>query len=249
MPSPVLPECEPWSQPGGAHGVLVLHGFTGCPQSVRPLAEAFAAAGYTVELPLLPGHGTSVEDMLATTWADWSGAAEAAYEELAARCDKVAIAGLSMGGSLTAWLASRHPTVAGIVCVNPAVRIGDEMIAAIEQMADAGEETIPAIGNDIARPGVREVAYDATPLRPLLSLAEAAAELRPALGRITCPVLIMTSPEDHIVPAADSDELAGAVGGPVERVTLQRSYHVATLDHDRDLICAEAVAFVDRVTA
>ena len=75
--SEILPGAEPFSAAGGPHGVLVLHGFTGCPQSMRPLAEAFAAAGFTVELPRLPGHGTSLEDMLQTTWSDWSSHAEA----------------------------------------------------------------------------------------------------------------------------------------------------------------------------
>jgi len=68
-----------------------------------------ADAGFTVELPLLPGHGTSIEDMVTTRWADWSAAAERAYEELAARCSAVVVAGLSMGGTLTLWLAERHP--------------------------------------------------------------------------------------------------------------------------------------------
>src|SRR5436309_9351601 len=91
---PVLPGAEPFSAPGGPHGVLVLHGFTGCPQSMRGLAEAFAGAGFAVELPRLPGHGTSLDDMLGTGWSDWSGHAEATYSDLAARCDKVVVAGL-----------------------------------------------------------------------------------------------------------------------------------------------------------
>ena len=117
----VLAGAEPFSASGGPHGALVVHGFTGCPQSMRGLAQAFAAAGFATELPLLPGHGTSVDDMLATRWADWSGAAESAYDELAARCDRVVVAGLSMGGTITAWLATRHPEIAGLVLVNPAV--------------------------------------------------------------------------------------------------------------------------------
>lgn len=249
MSAPVIPECQPWSKEGGSRGALVLHGFTGCPQSLRPLAEAFGAEGYTVELPLLPGHGTAVEDMLATGWHDWSEAAESAYRALAARCDKVVVAGLSMGGSLTAWLASRHPEIAGIVCVNPAMRVNDDIAAAIRQMVEAGEETISAIGGDLADPEAHEVAYDAVPTRPLLSFAAGLDELRPALGQISCPVLVLTSPQDHVVPTADSDELASGVAGPVERITLERSYHVATLDYDRDLIGTAAVAFAARVTA
>ena len=71
----IIPGAEPWSAPGGPHGALVVHGFTGNPQSMRGLAEALHGAGYAVELPLLPGHGTSVDDMIGTGWADWSAAA------------------------------------------------------------------------------------------------------------------------------------------------------------------------------
>src|SRR3954449_6631554 len=116
-----MPGAEPFSAAGGPDAVLVVHGFTGNPQSMRPLAEAFAAAGFTVELPLLPGHGTAIEDMIPTGWADYSAAAEAAYQDLAGRCQKVVVAGLSMGGTLTVWLAAQHPEIAGIVLVNALV--------------------------------------------------------------------------------------------------------------------------------
>jgi carboxylesterase len=246
---PILAGCEPWSTNGGRHGVLVLHGFTSCPQSMRPLAEALATQGYTVDLPLLPGHGTSVDDMITTSWKDWSAAAESVYDNLAARCDKVVVAGLSMGGTLTAWLAGRHPEVAGIICVNPLVRVADSVVELVQQMLDGGEDRMPAIGNDIADPTFKETAYDLTPLAPLLSLASGAEELRGILPDVTCPVLLLTSPQDHVVPPADSDELAAAVMGRVERVTLERSFHVATLDHDRDLIVERSLEFVARVTA
>jgi carboxylesterase len=245
----IIPGCEPWSSPGGPHGALVLHGFTGNPQSMRGLAEAFAGAGLAVELPLLPGHGTSVDDMLTTGWSDWSAAAEAAYDQLAGRVDRVVVAGLSMGGSLTAWLASRHPDIAGIVCVNAAVTIPPEMVTGLEEMVDGGIDRIPAIGGDVADPAGQEKAYDATPLAPLLSLAEAADEFRGDLVKIACPVLIMTSPQDHVVEPSNSDVLAEGVSGPVERVTLERSFHVATLDYDKDIVNERAVEFALRVTA
>jgi carboxylesterase len=245
----IIAGCEPWSADGGPQGALVLHGFTGNPQSMRGLAEAFAGAAFAVELPLLPGHGTSVDDLLTTEWSDWSAAAEDAYQALAARVDKVVVAGLSMGGSLTAWLASRHPELAGIVCVNPALSVPDAMVTALKDMVAGGLDRIPAIGGDVADPEAREKAYDATPLAPLLSLAAAADELRGDLAKIECPVLIMTSTQDHVVEPHNSDLLAEAVTGPVERVTLERSYHVATLDYDRDLVSERAVQFARRVTA
>jgi carboxylesterase len=244
-----LPGCEPWSKQGGPHGALVLHGFTGCPQSVRPLAEAFAAEGFGVELPRLPGHGTTVEAMQRTGWEDWSAGADEAYQALAQRCDRVVVAGLSMGGALTAWLATRHPEIAGIVCVNPVMRIADSVTDLARQMLESGEETFAKIGGDIADPDVVEVSYEATPWQGIISLAEGVAALRPELGRIRCPVLIMTSAQDHTVPPADSDDLAAAVSGPIERIGLERSYHVATIDYDRGLVCSEATAFAHRVTS
>ncbi len=249
MPTDLMPGAEPWTADGGPAGVLVVHGFTGTPQSMRPLAEAFAAAGFTVSLPLLPGHGTRVEDMLPTRWADWSSAAEQAYEELAARCATVCIAGLSMGGTLTLWLASRHPEVRGIVLVNPlADGEAPGITATVAQLRALGEPLVPGIGSDIAKEGVVESAYPLTPVEPLLSLHGGLADLRPALARISCPVLLCTSPQDHVVEPVSSDLVAATVRGPVERVELPRSFHVATLDHDAGLIEERAVDFIRRVS-
>ncbi len=249
MTADLMPGAEPWSADGGSVGVLVVHGFTGNPQSMRPLAEAFAAAGCTVSLPLLPGHGTRVEDMLPTRWEDWSAAAEQAYADLAARCEAVCVAGLSMGGTLTLWLASRHPEVRGIVLVNPlADGTAPGISGLVAQLRDAGEPLLPGIGSDIALEGSVESAYPMTPVEPLLSLHGALADLQAALPGISCPVLLLTSPQDHVVEPVSSDLVAATVSGPVERVTLERSFHVATLDHDAELIEQRAVDFVRRVT-
>jgi carboxylesterase len=94
----IMPGCEPLSFAGSDRGVLVLHGFTGNPSSMRPSRSGPRRPVTRVELPRLPGHGTTVEDMMTTTWDDWSGAALGAYDELAERCERVAIVGLSMGG-------------------------------------------------------------------------------------------------------------------------------------------------------
>ncbi len=246
----VLADAHPFSAAGGDAGVLVLHGFTGHPGSVRPLAEALAAAGLTVELPRLPGHGTRMEDMVPTRWADWSGAAESAYVDLAGRCTSVVVAGLSMGGTLACWVTANHPEVAGLVCVNPLVQPPDpELAALLRSMLDAGETISPGIGSDIADPTSVETAYDGSPLAPVLSLFEATEEVSALLPKVACPVLLLTSPQDHVVAPVNSDHLAASVTGPVERVTLERSYHVATLDYDRDLIAERTLAFVQKVTA
>ena len=241
---------EPFSAAGGPHGALVLHGFTGNPSSMRGVAEALAAAGFAVELPLLPGHGTSVEDMLTTTFADWSATVEAAYLELAGRTDSVVVVGLSMGGTLAAWVTARNPGVAGLVAVNgmfepPAPAFLEMLRAALAQ----GSDRMPGLGSDIALPGVTEGAYPETPIAPLISLMEATTELHERLGHIRCPVLILTSTQDHVVPPSSSDVLAAGVAGPVERVVLERSYHVATLDFDRDVVETRTVEFARRVTS
>ena len=246
----IMPGAEPLSAAGSDVGVLVVHGFTGNPGTMRPLAEALAGAGFSVEMPRLPGHGTTIEDMMTTTWADWSGATEAAYTDLAGRCRAVVVAGLSMGGTLTAWLAARHPEVAGIVCINPAVAAREpEVKEMVTLMLGAGETVSPGIGSDIADPDAHESAYEGTPLSCALSLFEALDDLQPLLAAITCPVLLLTSPEDHVVEPASSDHLAASVSGPVERVSLDRSYHVATLDYDKELIAERTIAFVRKVTA
>jgi carboxylesterase len=241
---------EPFSAPGGPHGALVLHGFTGNPSSMRGVAEALAAAGFAVELPLLPGHGTSVEDMMTTDFTDWAARVEEAYLELAGRTASIVVAGLSMGATLGAWVTARNPGTAGFVAINgmfepPAPSFLDLLRASLEQ----GVDRLPAIGSDIAMPGVSEGAYEAAPIQPLISLMEATTELHGRLGQIHCPVLILTSREDHVVPPSSSDVLAAGVAGPVERVMLERSYHVATLDFDRDLVEKRTVEFAMRVSA
>jgi carboxylesterase len=252
MPEPeVLPGAEPFSSRAGTNGALVLHGFTGNPQSLRGLAEAFARAGFATELPRLPGHGTTPADMATTRWDDWAAAADAAYADLARRCHKVVVAGLSMGGTLTVWLAAKHPEIAGILTINAAVapmENPEEMRAGMAALLDAGTEFIPAVGNDVADPDATELAYDETPVAPLLSLFDAVDELQHRLADVRCPALIMTAPNDHIVPPASSDHLVASISGPVERITLERSFHVATLDYDKDVIEREAVAFAHRVT-
>lgn len=249
MTAPIIEGAEPWSAAGGDRGVLVVHGFTGNPHSMRPVAEALAAAGFTVELPLLPGHGTAVADMIPTGWPDWLGAAEDAYRDLAGRCEKVAVVGLSMGGAITAWLASEHPEIAGIACLNAVVTPPDGMRELIEGMVAGGDEVMAGIGSDIAKEGVVESAYPETPLRPLLTLFDAAAELEGRLDRITCPTLVVNSPQDHVVDPSNSDVLAASVSGPVERVTAPDSFHVVTLDNDGPAVVEAVTAFCAKVLA
>lgn len=252
----VLPGAEPWSHTapdptdGPAAGALVLHGFTGNPASMRTLAEAFAGAGYHVELPRLPGHGTTLEDMQTTGWADWTAEVEAAYQRLVTRAGKVVVAGLSMGGSLALWTALQHPDVAGLVGVNPATTPqGADVLAVLDDMIAAGTDVIPGIGSDIADPDSHEMAYDGAPVRSLKDfMASGLAPLASRYGELTMPLLLFTSRQDHVVEPSQSEYLAANYGGPVDHHWLERSYHVATQDFDRDVINVESVAFATTVT-
>ena len=244
----VMPGAEPFSAGGGPHGALVLHGFTGTPQSMRGLAAAFAGAGFAVELPLLPGHGTSVDDLATTTFADWSDAAERAYADLAGRCERVVVAGLSMGATLATWLATRHPEIAGLVVINGAFAPPEPNVReALEQLVAQGVERIPGLGNDVADPSQTELAYSEVPPAQLLSLLGELDTLRDALANVHCPALVITSDQDHVVEPVSSDVFAERVAGPVERMRLVRSFHVATLDYERADVEARAVEFAGRV--
>jgi len=250
MAAPILPGAEPASFGGGPDGVLVIHGFTGNPFSMRPLAQAIAAAGYTVELPLLPGHGRTLEDMMPTGWADWSGEVERVYRDLAGRCERVAVAGLSMGGSLGVWLAAHHTDIAALVTVNAAVEPGGgALVEMARTLLEEGTEVLPGIGSDIARPGAVEHSYDGVPVAALMSMAEAVDSLETLIPEVRCPALVFTSTQDHVVPPSAGEYLATHLGGPVERVTLERSYHVATLDYDGPEIERRTVEFLGKIFA
>jgi carboxylesterase len=255
-PAAVLPGAEAWSHhapdppDGRAAGALVLHGFTGNPSSMRGLAETFAAEGMHVELPRLPGHGTTLEDMIPTRWADWTAEVEAAYQRLAGRAGKVVVGGLSMGGSLTLWTGLQHPEVAGLICVNPATSpLAGEARGPIDELLAGGSEVAPGIGSDIADPEMSESAYEGAPLRPLVSLLDdGLADIAERYGELRMPLLLFTSRQDHVVEPSQSEYLAARYGGEVDHRWLEASYHVATLDFDRDVINVEAAAFARRVT-
>ena len=244
-PSPVLPGAEPFAVDAGRTGVLLLHGFTGCPQSLRPWAEHVAAAGYTVRLPLLPGHGTAVTDMALTRWSDWYALAAATFDELRSVCDEVFVAGLSMGATLALRIAEMRPAeVAGLVLVNASVTSQDRRLVLLPVLQHL-IPTLPGIASDIKRPGVTELAYDRVPLRALASLRTGWSEVRRDLDRIRCPVLHYRSRVDHVVEPR-SGELMRAGVADLHEVVLDDSYHVATLDNDAETIFTGSVEFLRR---
>jgi carboxylesterase len=248
MTTAIKPGCESYSAVGGPFGVLVLHGFTGSTATLRSLGERLAGAGFSVELPCLPGHGSNVEDLMATTWTDWSNAALAAYDELAKRCEHVALVGLSMGGALSVLVAESHPEVVACVLVNPVVKPPPhEIIDGLNQLLVAGVETIESIGSDVKKEGVDTLSNDATPLACAKTLFEGLVGVQANLANITMPVLLFSSREDHVVTSDNGDELEAMAVGPLERVWLDDSYHVATMDNDQEFLEHTTLSFLKRV--
>jgi carboxylesterase len=238
----VLAGAEAYRFDGGPIGVLLQHGFTGCPASMRPMGEWMASQGLSVIAPRLPGHGTTWEDLEGTTWRDWEREAESALSDLAGRCRTVVAVGLSMGGALVLHLGAKHPgRLQGVVTINALLRRPDFMLAPLARLFT---RTTKGVGNDCKKPGTDEIPYDRVPLR---SVSEVRKLLRTAdaeLPSMSLPLLVFSSLEDHTVKPANSRRIMARAGSTKkEFVSLPNSYHVASLDYDAEAIFQRTLAF------
>ena len=226
-------------------GVAVCHGFTGSPVSMQGWSESLAEAGFAVNMPLLAGHGTSWQDLAKTPWEDWYRDFEAAYLELAARCDTVYVAGMSMGGALSLRVAALHP-VAGVAVVNPGLTFGDPK-AKYAGLLKYVLKSVPAIGNDMKLQGVSEGAYTRTPVAAVHQLSQLFSNTIELLPRVMAPTLVFRSTVDHVVPDSSIEVLKERIGSSELRIVpLENSYHVATMDNDAPLIFSQSADFFRR---
>ncbi|MFT4295111.1 MAG: alpha/beta fold hydrolase [Micropruina sp.] len=243
----IMPGAEPISADGSEVGVVLCHGYPSTPQSMRGWAEHLIAAGYSVRVPLLPGMGTHWRDLNATTWQDWYGELEVAYQQLADRCSTVFACGLSMGGLLSTKLAQEKPDLAGLVLVNPIFAHTNPALKVLPVL----RHLIPSLGGiagDIKKPGVVELAYDRNPLQAMYSQTRLWRIVVEDLPQLRLPVLLFTSREDHVIPPISWQTFLNRVGSSdVTQVMLEDSYHVATMDNDAELIFTESVEFIERV--
>jgi carboxylesterase len=243
------PSTGPFSADGGPVGVLILHGFTGSPQTIRDWASYLAAAGLTVRAPLLAGHGGSWQELAKTGWTDWYADAERAFAELAGRCSQVFVAGISMGGCLALRLAeTRRQLVSGVVVVNPSLA-ADTPLIALAPVLKYAVRSLKSIGGDIKKPGVTERAVKRTPVASVATLPALWRITAASLASVTQPLLVFRSTEDHVVGPASMKTLMTALPGAEVR-PLANSYHVATLDNDAPEIFDGTLAFIrDHVRA
>jgi carboxylesterase len=234
----------------------MIHGFTGSPISLRPLAEQLAADGFSIELPRLPGHGTSWRDMMPTRYEDWRAHILAAAQTLAARCQRLLLFGLSMGGTLALDIASGGGVqAAGVITVNAQILDRQGLLVKLGPYLEKVLPVVPArlaglTPDDIAKPGVSERAYRWVPSAAGNSLVRALPQVRARLPQMPCPVLVIYSEQDHSVSPENSRALLRSLrGSEVTELKLERSYHLATLDHDQALIRERVLGFADRMTS
>jgi carboxylesterase len=246
---PLMPGAEPFQHEGGRTGALLVHGFTGTPQSMRAWAQHLAGAGLTVALPRLPGHGTTVAEANLTHWEDWYAEIERQLFHLRERCDDVFVMGLSMGGTLSIRLAEQQgDAIAGLVLVNPSLltKRPDRFLLPVLRWV---KPTWRGIASDIKKEGSVELAYDRIPVKAAYQLSRLWLTTRLDLDKVTQPLLVLRSTEDHVVEPDSARMLLDKVSSTdVREVLLEDSYHVATLDNDAPLVFAESLEFVRRLT-
>lgn len=226
-------------------GVAVCHGFTGSTLSMQGWSDHLANEGFAVNMPLLAGHGTTWQELSKTPWEHWYRDFEASYLELAARCESVFVAGMSMGGALALRVAALHP-VAGVAVVNPGLTFSDPR-AKYSGLLKWLLKSVPAIGDDIKLPGITEGAYTRTPVAAVHELSQLFADTVSLLPKVTAPTLVFRSSVDHVVPDSSISVLEeNLTNADLQLVPLENSYHVATMDNDAPLIFSQSADFFRR---
>ncbi len=230
-------------------GVVCLHGLGGTPHSVLPVTAAVHAAGYDTVAPMLPGHGTTPEDLVSCAWNDWLGAAAAVVDELSARTNGVVLIGQSMGATLALQLASGRPEIRGVAAINPVVLPPDpDATQHVEDLIARGHTMQRAGEPDLRDPESRDSAYPELALRALLELGVGATLVHGLLSSLRVPLFVVSSDHDEVVDPGNADAVASRVSGPVTRLRLPNSGHVAALDLDRELLCRELLTWLANLT-
>lgn len=241
---PVLPGASSFYYPNGSSAVLLCHGFSGTPQSVKDVALGLYNNGYSVYAPLLSGHGTHYTDLEHVTAASWKQDVQEAYEWLASRHEHVFIMGQSMGGTLASYLASFIEGASGMILINAAMTVPGLSAMAEASTASYVEEGEPDI-HDVSQ---QEIAYRRLPVHAIQELISLTDEIKPRLSSITLPALLFKSAVDHVVPPENTTHIYWAIRSRDKTcITLHQSYHVASMDYDKQLIIDQTVSFIDRV--
>ncbi|MEY3434206.1 MAG: hypothetical protein RL057_586 [Actinomycetota bacterium] len=246
----VIPNSEEIHLPGGGVAILMIHGFTGSPVSVRPWAESLHQSGFTVYVPKLPGHGSNWQDMNQTRWQHWYAEVDEALDKLVAKHDRVFVAGFSMGGALALKLAARRGReMEGMMLVNPAIH-DDRALLKLVPILKYFIPSVGGHGTDVAAPNPPKHSYGRTPLHALHSLQKLWREVRRELHLVDVPLMVGYSINDHVVDPKNSETVIDNVSSvDIREVIFERSYHNVALDYDLDLLVEESLNFMKDVLA
>ncbi|MBT2588079.1 carboxylesterase [Arthrobacter sp. ISL-95] len=229
--------------PNASIGVAICHGFTGSPLTVLPWAEYLAKQGFAVSAPLLPGHGTSWQDLASTRWQDWYRTFEQSYLELAGKTRTCFVAGLSMGGAVALRVASRHE-VPGLVLVNPGLSFYDRRVRYVGALKYVMRTTTPIVEDNPAPATTETGDYSKTSLQSVHELKKLFRAATRGLPHVDAPALVFKSSVDEVVPPSSLATIGKYIDSSrLKVVTLPHSAHVATLDVDAPTIFEESASF------
>ena len=246
-PAGLLQDFQALGDKNNGHiGVVLVHGFTGSPAAMRPWAEFLNARGYSVRVPLLPGHGTKPADLNKVEWPEWPAKVKAEIVELQKHCSQIFVTGLSMGGGTTLNVAADlGDQLSGIILVNPMIHVrgvSPALAFAISRVVKFGK----SVGNDIKRNGVTEYSYDKLPYRGIYQLLTMLKLTRAALPTVKLPMQLFHSVDDHTLPVSNTEIIMREIGSSNKsRIELLNSFHVATIDYDSEVIFSNSLTFIE----
>lgn len=226
--------------------VLALHGFGDTPQSLAYLAKALHSRGWTVHVPLLPGHGRSIDALADSTGAAWLDGARRELDALRIAGGRLAIVGQSMGAALTVLLAAGTPDVEACVLISPLLSVTSTMrrgarswrlIGTIWPYVDSNDE------RSIRDPAERALSrgFGALPVRLLPELVGLVARARAALARVVAPTLVVQSTDDNRVTVDGTDGAFRLINAADKQLVWRTGAgHVLTVDAGHDEVIALA---------
>jgi carboxylesterase len=238
---------------------LCVHGYTGTPYEVRPLADALCARGFVVHAPLLTGHGADPAVCNRTSWRTWLDDVVAAWDALSAQAPsggQRVVVGSSMGGLLALQL-SLVRDVDALVLLAPALRFFPAQAAAIAALSAGLWRARPFLPKEAPGGDVGDVdaqrnnpTYKVLPSHGIVELRDLQQATTRALPRVTTPLCTLHGGRDATIAPSSSTAIAAAVSSPlVEHHTLARTRHLVGIDVERDDVCRLALRFLDDVAA
>ena len=240
-----IPESETLRLFAGKTGVLMLHGFTGSPASIKPWALAMHERGLSVCVPRLAGHGTHWSELNKVSWQDWYESVEKEFLELKKTCDQVFVAGFSVGGALALRLSQiRGSEIAGTILLNPSIYDERKRFKLVGLLSTF----IPSIrggAGDVAKPGAPKHGYERIPLRGLNQVRKLWEVVERDLYLVDLPLMVAYSLNDHVVhPVCSETIIDNVYSADIREVVFERSFHNVALDHDAQLLNEETMNFI-----